>query len=132
MTTGFDEHALARLASPAAFVEAIRAEAFEAFQALPIPSQETEEWRDTDLEGFGFDRRRFVGGGPAENLDQVPEEILAAAGQVGERAGLQIQRNSEVVVTHLDPALAGKGVWFGNLDRASGERPELVEPHRHS
>src|SRR4029453_13277364 len=114
------------------FVEAIRAQAFEAFQALPIPSQETEEWRYTDLEGFGFAPGPVGGGGPAENLDQVPEEILAAAGQVGERAGLQIQRNSEVVVTHLDPALTGKGVWFGNLDRAIAERPELVEPHLHA
>src|SRR4029453_12766626 len=132
MTTGFDEHALARLASPAAFVEVIRAQAFEAFQALPIPSQETEEWRYTDLEGFGFDLRPFVEGGRAENLDQVPEERLPAHGRVGERAGLQIQRNSEVVVTHLDPALAGQGVWFGDLDRAIAERPELVEPYLHA
>ena len=118
--------------SPAPFLDAIRAQAFEAFEALPIPSQETEEWRYTDLEGFGFDLRPFVEGGRAENLDQVPEEILAAAGQVGERAGLQIQRNSEVMVTHLDPALAGKGVWFGDLDRAIAERPELVEPYLHA
>ena len=131
-TTGFDEHALARLPSPAPFLDAIRTKAFEAFEALPIPSQETEEWRYTDLEGFGFDLRPFVEGGRAENLDQVPEEILAAAGQVGERAGLQIQRNSEVMVTHLDPALAGKGVWFGDLDRAIAERPDLVEPYLHA
>ena len=108
-TTGFDEHALARLPSPAPFLDAIRAQAFEAFEALPIPSQETEEWRYTDLEGFGFDLRPFVEGGRAENLDQVPEEILAAAGQVGERAGLQIQRNSEVMVTHLDPVARRQG-----------------------
>src|SRR4029450_5556349 len=88
--------------------------------------------RYTDLEGFGFDLRPFVEGGRAENLDRVPEEILAAAGEVGERAGLQIQRNSEVMVTHLDPALAGQGVWFGDLDRAIAERPELVEPYLHA
>ena len=101
-TTGFDEHALARLPSPAPFLDAIRAKAFEAFEALPIPSQETEEWRYTDLEGFGFDLRPFVGGGRAENLDQVPEEILAAAGQVGERAGLQIQRNAACRAVNLE------------------------------
>ena len=43
-----------------------------AFESLPIPSQETEEWRYTDLEGFGFDLRPFVEGGHAENLDHVP------------------------------------------------------------
>jgi Fe-S cluster assembly protein SufD len=130
--TGFDEEALAALPSIAPFVEAIRKQAFQEFLALPIPSQETEEWRYTDLEGFDFGLRPFAEGGRAENLDQVPEEILGAAGEVGDRAGLQIQRNSEVMVTHLDPALAERGVWFGDLDRAIAERPDLVEPHLHA
>ena len=69
-TTAFDDHALARLPSAAPFVEAIQA--FEAFETLPIPSQETEEWRYTDLEGFGFDLRPFVEGGRAENLTRCP------------------------------------------------------------
>jgi len=131
-STTFDERALEALPSTAPFVGALRRQAFEEFEALPLPSQETEEWRYTDLEDFSFDLRPFAEGGRAENLDQVPGEILAAAGEVGERAGLQIQRNSEVMVTHLDPALADKGVWFGDLDRAIAERPNLVEPYLHS
>lgn len=130
--TGFDERALKALPPSAPFVEAIRRQAFERFLALPIPSQETEEWRYTDLEGLDLDLRPYSDGGRAENLDGVPEEILAGAGEVGERAGLQIQRNSEVMVTHVDPALAAKGVWFGDLDRAATDRPELVERHLHS
>jgi Fe-S cluster assembly protein SufD len=130
--TGFDEEALAALPSNAPFIDAIRKQAFQEFLALPIPSQETEEWRYTDLEGFDFGLLPFADGGRAENLDQVPEEILGAAGEVGDRSGLQIQRNSEVMVTHLDPALAEKGVWFGDLDRAIAERPDLVEPHLHA
>jgi Fe-S cluster assembly protein SufD len=129
--TGFDEEALAALASPAPFVETLRKQAFKEFLALPIPSEETEEWRYTDVEHFDFDLAPFAGGGSAVNLDDVPEEILSAAGKVGERAGLQIQRNSEVVVTHLLPELKTKGVWFGDLDQASDEQPELVEPYLH-
>lgn len=129
--TGFDEEALASLPSPAPFVETLRKQAFNEFLALPIPSQETEEWRYTDLEHLDFDLRPHADGGRAENLDDVPEEILSAAGKVGERAGLQIQRNSEVVVTHLLPELTAKGVWFGDLDRAIAEHPDLVEPHLH-
>ncbi|MCI0634268.1 MAG: Fe-S cluster assembly protein SufD [Actinobacteria bacterium] len=131
-STGFDEHALTALPASAPFVQRLREEAFERFLALPIPSQETEEWRYTDLEGLDLDLRPFTEGGHAENLDQVPEEILAGAGEVGDRAGMQIQRNSEVMVTHLDPALAERGVWFGDLDRAIDERPELVEPYLHA
>ena len=131
-TTGFDEHALSVLPPTAPFVDKLRKQAFEEFEALPVPSQETEEWRYTDLEDFSFDLRPFADGGHAENLDQVPKEILAAAGEVGERAGLQIQRNSQVMVTHLDPALAERGVWFGDLDRAIAEDPALVEPYLHA
>jgi Fe-S cluster assembly protein SufD len=129
--TGFDEEALAALPRSAGFVEALRKQAFEEFLALPIPSQETEEWRYTDLEGFTFDLAPYAEGGRAGNLDEVPGEILRAAGAVGDRAGMQIQRNSEVMLTHLDPGLAERSVWFGDLDRAAIERPELVEPHLH-
>jgi Fe-S cluster assembly protein SufD len=128
---GFDEEALGHLSDAPAFVETLRKQAFKEFLALPIPSEETEEWRYTDVEHFDFDLAPFAGGGSAVNLDDVPEEILSAAGKVGERAGLQIQRNSEVVVTHLLPELKAKGVWFGDLDQASDEQPELVEPYLH-
>ncbi|MGH2660050.1 MAG: Fe-S cluster assembly protein SufD [Actinomycetota bacterium] len=129
--TGFDEEALAALPSPAPFVEALRKQAFQEFLAQPIPSQETEEWRYTDLSEFSFDLRPFSEGGRADNLDEVPGEVLEAAGVVGERSGLQIQRNSEVMVTHLDPELAEKGVVFCDLDLAIANHPDLVERHLH-
>ena len=129
--TGFDEEALSALPSPAPFVEALRKQAFQEFLAQPIPSQETEEWRYTDLSEFSFDLRPFAEGGRADNLDEVPGEVLEAAGVVGERSGLQIQRNSEVMVTHLDPELAEKGVVFCDLDLAIANHPHLVERHLH-
>jgi len=108
--TGFDEQALLELPkAPAPFVDRIRAQALEEFLALPVPSQETEEWRYTDLSGFDFGFTPWASGGRASNLDGVPPEILQAAGTVGDRAGLQIQRNSEVMVTHLDPDLSQQG-----------------------
>jgi Fe-S cluster assembly protein SufD len=130
-SVGFDEEALSALPSPG-FLGGLRKQAFEEFLALDVPSQQTEEWRYTDLEGFDFSLRSFAPGGRAANLDDVPDEILAAAGDVGERAGLQIQRDSEVMVTHLLPELGARGVWFGDLDRAAAERPELVEPYLHT
>jgi Fe-S cluster assembly protein SufD len=128
-STGLDEAGLASLPATAPFVESLRKQAFEEFLALPIPSQETEEWRYTDLEGFDFDLRPFADGGGPEAMTR--HGVLAAAAVVGERAGLQIQRNSEVISTRMSDDLAGKGVWFGDLDRACTERPELVEPHLH-
>ncbi|HSJ50896.1 MAG TPA: Fe-S cluster assembly protein SufD [Actinomycetota bacterium] len=127
---GFDEDALARLPEAPSFVQAIRKQAFEEFRALPLPSQETEEWRYTDLEEFDFGLRPFADGGGPEAVNE--HGVLAAAKVTGERAGLQIQRNSEVISTTAADWLHSKGVWFGDLDRAAAERPELVEPHLHS
>ncbi len=132
LKTGFDEEALSGLPGSTPFVQGLRKQAFEEFVALPIPSQETEEWRYTDLSGLDLGFTPWVPGGRAANLDGVPEALLAAAGDVGARSGLQIQRNSEVMTTHVDPALTAKGVILTDLDRAAEERPDLVEPHLHA
>lgn len=131
-TTSFDEEALAALPAAPPFIGSLRKQAFEGFLALPTPSQETEEWRYTDLSGLELTFAPFAAGVRAENLDGVEERVLQAAGSVGERAGLQIQHNSIVAVSHLDPALAAKGVIFTDLDLAAREQPELVEPYLHA
>jgi Fe-S cluster assembly protein SufD len=129
---GFSKDALPTLAGEPRTLSDLRRRAFEAFETLPIPSPETEEWRYTDLTGFDWGFRPFTPGGPrAETLDEVPEEVLAAAGDIGERSGLAIQRNSEPLTAHLDPELAGAGVVFTDLDRAAAEHPELLDRHLH-
>lgn len=129
MNTLIDDSALAALPSAGGFIDGERKRAWGEFSALPIPSAGTEEWRYTDLSSFRFDYAPFAAGVVAANLDEVPDQILAAAGVVGERAGLQIQHNGTVAVSNLDPGLASQGVIFGDLDRAAQEHPELVEKH---
>ena len=130
MTT-FDEHALASLPEVAGFTGDLRRQAFADFEALPMPSHETEEWRYTDLSELELTFAPYTAGGRTENLDGVPGEVLEAAGDIGERAGLQIQHDSDVMVTHLDPALVAKGVVFCDLDAAAASHPELVERYLH-
>ncbi|MGZ8566438.1 MAG: Fe-S cluster assembly protein SufD, partial [Actinomycetota bacterium] len=126
----FDESGLAQMPGDGSS-HALRRAAYDEFMSLPVPSHETEEWRYTDLSTFELDFSPFTPGERADDLDGVPAEILAAAGGVGERAGLQIQHNSTVMTTHLDPALAAKGVLFTNLDAAVLEHADLVERHLH-
>jgi Fe-S cluster assembly protein SufD len=129
--TRFDEAGLERLPAPG-FLRDLRAQAFEEWRVQPVPSQQTEEWRYTDLEQFdveGF--APFAEGGRAATLDDVADDVQEATGDIGERAGLQIQRNSEVVTTHLDPRLEAKGVVFCDLDVAAERHPDLVEKHLH-
>jgi Fe-S cluster assembly protein SufD len=131
-TSTFDERALSGLPEAAGFTGQLRKQAFEEFRALPLPSQETEEWRYTDLSDLDLSFAPYTAGGRAENLDQVPEQVLAAAGVVGDRAGLQIQHDSDVMVTHLDPVLAERGVVFTDLGAAAAEHPDLIERHLHA
>lgn len=131
-TKQIDETSLTALPHSGDFVEALRERALESFLALPVPSQETEDWRYTDLSNFSFGFEPFAQGSVASNLDEVPDEILSAAGVVGDRAGLQIQHNGTMAFTNLDPGLASKGVVFGSLDRAAQDHAELVEAHLHS
>jgi Fe-S cluster assembly protein SufD len=131
-TSGFTRQALPDPDGQPPFARAQRERAFERFETLPIPSPETEEWRYTDLTGFDFGYRPFAPGGPwARTLDDVPEEVQAAVGEVGDRAGLFIQRNSEPITAHLDAGLAARGVILTDLDRAAAEHPDLVERYLH-
>jgi Fe-S cluster assembly protein SufD len=128
-TTTFDERALDALPEGAASTAAQRRRGLELFEAMPVPSQETEEWRYTDLSDFELDFEPFAEGGGPEDLNR--HGLLGSAGVAGERAGLQIQRNSTVLSTQRSTALDDRNVWFGSLDEASATRPELVEPHLH-
>jgi Fe-S cluster assembly protein SufD len=131
--TGFDRDALEALPAAPGFARALRERAFEEFVTLPVPAQETEEWRYTDLSGLALGAfRSFVEGGHADNLDDVPAAVLEATGDVGERAGLLVQRNSEALTSHLAPELAEQGVVFTDLDHAAEQHPELIEPSLHA
>ncbi|MEO8422489.1 MAG: Fe-S cluster assembly protein SufD [Actinomycetota bacterium] len=128
--TSFDEHALAELPEAAGFTGELRLRALQEFEAMPIPSQETEEWRYTDLSDFDLDFVPFSPGGGPEAVNR--HGVLEAARVAGERAGLQIQRNSEVISTQLVSGLSDAGVIFGDLDVAAATHPDLVEAHLHS
>jgi Fe-S cluster assembly protein SufD len=130
---GFTEATLPRIPFEPGFVSDLRASALGAFLALPVPSQETEEWRYTDLSGLDLDAYLpHTPGRSADNLDQIDESVLAAAGEVGERSGLLIQHNSDTATAHLDPTLADRGVLFMGLDRALAEHGELLTDRLHA
>jgi len=121
MTT-FDRAALDALPIAPGSTGAIRERAFTQFQALPVPSQETEEWRYTDLSEFALDFvphvRGHGGGAPA-------------AGGAGLAASI-LQHNSSVVMTTSGQDLESRGVIFCDLDLAAEKYPDLVDPHLHS
>jgi Fe-S cluster assembly protein SufD len=121
MTT-FDRAALDALPIAPGSTGAIRERAFTQFQALPVPSQETEEWRYTDLSDFALDFEPHAPGhgtgAPTPERDGVAASIL--------------QHNSSVVMTTSAQDLESHGVIFCDLDLAAEKYPDLVDPHLHS
>lgn len=132
--TGFTRDALDRLnaSNGKAPLTELREQAFRQFEAMPLPSAETEEWRYTDIRGLDLSTYHTDGEErPVRTLDEVPAAILAAAGHAEDRAGLAIQHNSTVISAHLSDEEAAKGVTFLPLDLAVETHPELVRGRLH-
>jgi len=121
---------LATLPRAAPFLDSLRREALDLFLTLPVPSAGTEAWRHTNLADFDFSFAPFTPGGDAEDLNRG--QLLNAVDAMGERAGVMIQRNSQVISTQTATSLTGRGVVFCDLMEAAIKYPELVEPHLHA
>ena len=119
-TTTFSREALAGLPAAPDYLQQLRGDAFERFEATPIPSQETEEWRYTDLSGLDLSFH-----------PHTPGHGRGVPGVQGERAGVQLQHNSSVAMTTSNQDLAAKGVIFCDLDEAGAAYEDLVAPHLH-
>jgi Fe-S cluster assembly protein SufD len=129
---GFSKDALERLEATdglsSGATGGLRPEAYAQFEAMPMPSPETEEWRYTDLRDLDLGAYTPYRGEPrAASLDDVKPDILEAAGDISERAGLAIQHNSTVVIGHVEPGLARRGVVFTSLDDAAERHPGLLK-----
>jgi Fe-S cluster assembly protein SufD len=121
MTT-FDRAALDALPIAPGSTGAIRERAFAQFQVLPVPSQDTEEWRYTDLSDFALD---FVPHAPGHGGGAPAPEGAGLAASI-------LQHNSSVVMTTSGQNLESHGVIFCDLDLAAEKYPELVDPYLHS
>jgi Fe-S cluster assembly protein SufD len=117
----FDRAALDALPIAPGSTGAIRERAFAQFEALPLPSQETEEWRYTDLSELDLDFRAHVPG-HGEGAPEPEVQNLAAS---------LLQHNSSVVMTTSGQDLEAKGVIFCDLDLAAEKYADLVDEHLH-
>ncbi len=117
---------LSHLKGEPEWVHQRRLEAWEAYEATPMP-----QWRRTSLRELKLDS--FIPFLPPEEETtdgtQLPEGLRHLLQQEGERTGLLIHRNSTSFVLELDEELAAQGVILTDLDTAVREYPELVEPH---
>ncbi len=125
--TGFDSVSFAAFLEsrdePAWLTEQRRA-AWSAFESLPMPSRNDEEWMRTELRTFRLDR--FSPPQETAVAGALPIPLLT---QGVELAGSTVALDSRPVAMELDPRLAKQGVLFGSLDELVAEHGEVIRPH---
>jgi Fe-S cluster assembly protein SufD len=105
-----------------------RLEALERFDALPWPDQSVEAWKYTDIRKLDLGAYDPLSAShpEAKTLDDIPDEVQAAIGEVGDRSGFAVQLDADVAHLTLDPALAAKGVVFDTIGRTAAAYPDPV------
>ena len=108
----------------AALVKDYRTRAWEAFQALPLPTTQDEPWRRTDLRAMQAGEFRLPSETDLASLPEAPANLLAPL--VGEQHGGQLVLKPGSVSQTLAPELQAKGVVFTDLASAETEHPDLL------
>jgi Fe-S cluster assembly protein SufD len=117
------EEALATSAGQPDWLRALREEAWDAFDRLPLPTRKLEEWRYTDVDQLKLDDVR-----PAEPFDGVPAEARALI-EGKEASARVLMVGGTVAEIEVAPEAAEQGVVVMELAAAAVERPDLVRPH---
>ncbi len=141
-TKGFSRAAVEELSAVKAepdWLRAWRLAAWEAWEAIPMPTRQDEDWRRTDIRALdlgayapytvpdgttsGTARDGTAGGaGPAPALGR-----LAKRGS--DLGGLLVQQDAAAVRRDASDALAAQGVVFADLDTVVREHGDLVRRH---
>lgn len=117
------EVAAARAASSPAWLAARRRIAWDAYEALPMPSsQRDEDWRRTDISGLHLERFS-----PIEQADAaVVDAMRAQRDSAAPDAAFVIDSPVATTVEGADTLLA-QGIIVTTLEEASMVHPELVQ-----
>jgi Fe-S cluster assembly protein SufD len=117
------EDALAGAEGQPDWLRGLRAEAWAAFETLPLPTRKLEEWRYTDVAQLKLDDVR-----PATASEEVPAEARALL-EGKESAARVLVVGPRVVSVEVEEKWADRGVIVSDLATAAAEHPELVRKH---
>ncbi len=132
---GFSRRAVEELSAARkepAWVRQRRLEAWQVYEATPMPTLEDESWRRTDLSALPLEELSPYAEapyGPLATPEGLPEELRALLGGGQADGGLLVQHDSQVVYDSLAEEAAQQGVIFTSLERAVVENAKLVEPY---
>ena len=133
---------LERLDEPA-ILRAHRRRAWERYQALPMPTRRSEEWRYTDISKLGLES--FTPSLPeagseglalavaaVDELEAVPESVRDVLARSRERGAVLVDVDGGTVYHRVDEELVERGVIFARLSQVAETRPDLLEKYLFS
>ena len=101
-----------------------RLAAWRAYEEIPMPTRQDEEWRRTDLRGLKLDQVEPYGSVTA------PAQTLLPAAERGEQlAGFLGLRDAQLVERRVDDDVVASGVVFTDLATALREHGDLVREY---
>jgi Fe-S cluster assembly protein SufD len=105
-----------------------RRAAYETFLELPVPSQEMEDWRRTDVSHIDLRSYRPQAPDAAASNHAPLDEPPAWSGwaQGGERGALALQQEGGTFVASIPQELTAQGVIIASLEEAAQNHSELV------
>jgi Fe-S cluster assembly protein SufD len=106
-----------------------RRQAWEIFDAKPMPALNHEEWRRTDIRALKLGSFAPAGLDSAGDHGPAEPESFAAHLSNGQFAGSMLQVDGRHASVELADEHAKRGVIFCSMDDAVREHRELVEPH---
>ncbi len=112
---------------PAVLADRRRA-AWDAYEATPMPTRKSEEWRYTDVSALAPERFAPLtsNGRRARSVEELPEAVRMALEGDRERSAVFIQHNGSLEHIRVDEELARKGVVYAPLSELAESRPELL------
>ncbi|MGB4868690.1 MAG: Fe-S cluster assembly protein SufD [Candidatus Promineifilaceae bacterium] len=107
---------------------ALRLEAFDVYESLPMPTPQLEDWRRTDLRRLKLDDF-----GPSVNgdagADATIPDYLGKQLTTDEAGGNMLQVDGVVKALTLSDGLKAQGVIFCDMHTAVAQYPDLVQKH---
>ena len=100
-----------------------RARAYDAFESLPLPTTQLEEWRYTDPSRLKWDKVALASPASAETVPAAEDAWLTGR----TAAGRVLQVGPHIVSAELDDTLRAQGVILADLAVAAEEHAGLVE-----
>ena len=108
-----------------------RLHAWKVYETTPMPTEQMEEWRYTDLaQRLPIDRLHVPSMVPLrDDPDMWPQLLKHAMRDDPDTSGHLVLLGGGVVYTDIQPSLASRGVVLTSLRKAVEEHPELLKEH---